>query len=85
MIEDRWHLEEGEGAAQLFVGALTKNMMGGGFLYTNKESISLGLVIGLEQLSRRGDEVRVGDYEERKKLAPIRSLVAGGTAVEYSH
>ena len=85
MIEDRWHLEEGEGAAQLFVGALTKNMMGGGFLYTNKESISLGLVIGLEQLSRRGDEVQSWQLlDEFKKLAPIRSLVAGGTAVEYS-
>src|SRR3990172_6355934 len=39
-IEDRFRLGEGEGAAQLFVGTLTKGMMGGGFLYTNRESLS---------------------------------------------
>ena len=48
-------LNSGEGAAQLFVGALTRDMMGGGFLYTNKESISIGLVIGMEQLRSRDD------------------------------
>ena len=50
VIEDRWHLSPGEGAAQLFIGAATRNMTGGGFLYTNQESISLGLVVGMEQL-----------------------------------
>ena len=37
VIEDRWHLNPGEGAAQLFVGAVTQGMMGGGFLYTNRD------------------------------------------------
>ena len=53
VIEDRWHLNDGEGAAQLFIGVLTSGMMGGGFLYTNKRSISLGLVLGMEQLRSR--------------------------------
>ena len=44
VIEDRFLLPEGEGAAMLFVGDCTKGSVGGGFLYTNKESISLGLV-----------------------------------------
>ena len=44
VIEDRFLLPEGEGAAMLFVGDCTKGQVGGGFLYTNKDSISLGLV-----------------------------------------
>ena len=43
-IEDRFLCPEGEGAAMLFVGDCTHGNVGGGFLYTNKESISLGLV-----------------------------------------
>src|SRR5512136_1408805 len=52
-IEDRFCLGEGEGAAQLFVGSVTKGMMGGGFLYTNRESLSLGIVVGLGSLNLR--------------------------------
>ena len=36
VIQDRWHLNDDEGAAQLFMGKVTKGMMGGGFLYTNE-------------------------------------------------
>ena len=50
VIEDRWHLNPGEGAAQLFMGDCTRGMMGGAFLYTNKESISLGMVVGMEDM-----------------------------------
>jgi electron transfer flavoprotein-quinone oxidoreductase len=84
VIEDRWHLSSGEGAAQLFVGALTRDMMGGGFLYTNKESISLGLVIGMEQLRSRDDLKSWQLLDEFKQLPSVRPLVAGGTVLEYS-
>jgi len=52
-IEDRFRLGEGEGACQLFVGSLTKGMMGGGFLYTNRESLSLGIVVGVHSSIER--------------------------------
>lgn len=85
VIEDRWHLGAGEGAAQLFVGAVTHGIMGGGFLYTNKESISLGLVIGMEQLSSRDGELASWRLlDDFKQLPSVRHLVAGGTVVEYS-
>lgn len=85
VIEDRWHLNPGEGAAQLFMGALTRGMMGGGFLYTNKESLSLGIVVGMEQLRSRGDELKSWQLlDEFKELPGIRPLVAGGTVVEYA-
>lgn len=85
VIEDRWHLEEGHGAAQLFVGALTRNMLGGGFIYTNKDSVSLGLVIGMDQLRARQDDLASWQLlDEFKQLPAVRSLVAGGEVLEYS-
>ena len=84
-IEDRWHLNPGEGAAQLFMGAVTRGMMGGGFLYTNTESIALGIVVGMEQMRSRGDELESWQLlDEFKELPQIRPLVAGGTVAEYS-
>ena len=41
-IEDRFLVPEGEGAAMLFVGDCTHGNVGGGFLYTNRDSISPG-------------------------------------------
>lgn len=85
VIEDRWHLNHGEGAAQLFVGTLTRHMMGGGFLYTNRDSVSVGLVIGMEQLRSRSDELRSWELlDQFKELAPVRPLLAGGEVLEYS-
>jgi electron transfer flavoprotein-quinone oxidoreductase len=84
-IEDRFNLGPGEGAAQLFFGALTKGMMGGGFLYTNIDSISLGLVVGIESLMEREPTIEVHELIEEFKARPeIRTLVADGEIVEYS-
>lgn len=84
-IEDRFTLGEGEGAAQLFVGSLTKGMMGGAFLYTNKESLSLGIVVGIHSLNVR--EPREEVYKllnEFKERPEIKNLIKGGNVVEYS-
>lgn len=85
VIEDRWRLNPGEGAAQLFMGQCTKGMMGGAFLYTNKDSISLGIVVGMEHMRRRRDGTESWQLlDEFKELPQIRPLVAGGTVAEYS-
>jgi len=70
VIEDRWHLNPGEGAAQLFMGDCTRGMMGGAFLYTNKESISLGMVVGMEDMG----------ISQVPRLAGDGYVVAGDTA-----
>lgn len=84
-IEQRFNLGSGEGAAQLFFGALTQGMMGGGFLYTNVDTISLGLVVGIESLMGREPKIEVHELIEDFKARPeIRNLIADGETVEYS-
>jgi electron transfer flavoprotein-quinone oxidoreductase len=78
-------LGEGEGAAQLFVGSLTRGMLGGGFLYTNQGSLSLGIVVGIHSLNVREPREEVYKLlDEFKERPEIKNLVKGGNIVEYS-
>jgi electron transfer flavoprotein-quinone oxidoreductase len=82
-ISQRFQLDGDHGAAQLFVGSCTKGMQGGGFLYTNKKSISLGLVVNAAELQR--NPYRLPDLVEDFKAHPhIAPLIAGGNVAEYS-
>jgi len=84
-IEDRFGLSGDEGTAHLFVGSLTKGVMGGGFLYTNLESISLGMVIGIDAINKREPREEVHPILDEFKESPdVRKLIEGGTLVEYS-
>ena len=84
-IEDRFNLNPDEGAAQLFVGSLTKGMMGGGFLYTNQDSISLGMVVGLAALNNREPRQEVYQLLDEFKARPeVQRLIDGGETTEYS-
>jgi electron transfer flavoprotein-quinone oxidoreductase len=84
-IEDRFRLGEGKGAAQLFVGSLTKGMMGGGFLYTNLDSLSLGIVVGIRSLNLKEPREEVYKLlDEFKERSEIKNLIRGGNVVEYS-
>jgi electron transfer flavoprotein-quinone oxidoreductase len=82
-ITDRLLIAEGEGAAWLFVGDATKGHVGGGFIYTNRESISLGLVATLSDLASSSTPVyqMLEDFKDHPSVAP---LIAGGTVVEHS-
>jgi electron transfer flavoprotein-quinone oxidoreductase len=85
IIEDRFRLGEKEGAAQLFVGTLTKGIMGGGFLYTNQESLSLGIVVGIHSLNQKEPREEVHKLlDEFKERPEIKNLIKGGEVVEYS-
>lgn len=84
-IQDRFGVAEGEGAAQLFFGSLTKGMVGGGFLYTNLASISLGMVVGIEALMEHEPRVEAPELMEIVKSRPeVAPLIEGGSTVEYS-
>jgi electron transfer flavoprotein-quinone oxidoreductase len=53
-IEDRFGVAPGEGAAHAIVGDCTLGIAGGAFLYTNRESLSLGVVLRLDALLSSG-------------------------------
>ena len=85
VINDRFHLQGNEGAAHLFVGEVTQGRFGGGFLYTNRESISLGIVIGIRDIIGHGPALDVpvllDAFKQRSEIAP---LIRGGDTLEYA-
>lgn len=84
-INDRFQLQGNEGAARLYIGEVTQGMFGGGFLYTNKESLSLGIVIGIEAMMEKGGNLAAPMLMEAFKARPeIACLIRGGTTVEYA-
>lgn len=84
-INDRFQVEGREGAARLYIGTVTGGRFGGGFLYTNLESISLGLVIGIADLLDPAGRLEVpallDAFVHHREVAP---LLAGAEAVEYA-
>ncbi len=81
-IQDRFNLEGDEGCTIEFVGE-TLGMAGLGFLYTNQETLSLGVGVMVSDLKKQ----RVKPYEildSIKQHPMIRKLIQGGEAKEYS-
>ncbi|BDU78366.1 FAD-dependent oxidoreductase [Mesoterricola sediminis] len=81
VIDARFGVGPEEGAARVAVGC-TAGMAGGAFLYTNRGSLSLGLVVNPEQAGRSGRPVQelLQDLKTHPAIAP---LVAGATPVEF--
>ena len=56
VIEERFDVGTEEGAAHLFAGDVTLNHIGGGFLYTNRNTLSLGAVYHFDSMIRNPTE-----------------------------
>lgn len=82
-VNDRFGCADKEGAAWLFAGMPSAGHMGGGFIYTNEDSISLGLVYGLHNISEASKSVPQM-LEDFKNHPTVKPLVEGGKQVEYS-
>jgi len=83
-IEARFNLQPGQGASRLYLGQVTRSLPGGGFLYTNQDSLSLGLVVSCAALQRWESEAMLWELLERFKERPeVAPLIAGGATVEY--
>ncbi|MCI4350142.1 MAG: FAD-dependent oxidoreductase [Thermoplasmata archaeon] len=82
-IEERFNLGEGEGHAEEWVvGTFPPGVMGGGFLYTNRDTLSVGLILNLGSLY--GQKERSHDLMEQFKLHPtIAARLRGAELVEY--
>lgn len=81
-IEERFNLAKGEGAAHLFLGC-TESIQGGGFVYTNKSSLSVGIVLQLDKLIGSGEEA-FDVFCKFKKNLLVSKMIEGGKEVEYS-
>jgi len=55
-VDDRFDLDGEDGVAHLFSGDLFEGVRGGGFLYTNEDTLSIGTVFHLDSLSRQRAE-----------------------------
>ncbi len=87
IIEERFNIEKGSknGAARNFLGGLKLENapFALGFLYTYTDSISLGLGVNLEDLSRYG--LNPSDLLEKLKEHPVvKPLIQDGQMLEYS-
>ena len=82
-IEDRFLCEPGEGVAMEYFGEPVKGYFGMGFVYTNKDSISIGLGLTVHDLIQ--SKQTLNDFLEHfKNLPTIRKLIEGGESMEYA-
>ena len=81
-IESRFNLTGDEGAAFAVVGDCTEGVGGGGFMYTNTESISVGVVLRLDDLTAQ-DKVASDVFDHFLSHPFIAPYLEGGEVVEY--
>lgn len=82
-IEDRFNIEGNEGVTIEFMGETSLGMAGMGFLYTNKNTLSLGIGVMVNHL--RDKKIKPYELLDAVKQHPmIRKLIQGGEIKEYS-
>jgi electron transfer flavoprotein-quinone oxidoreductase len=82
-IEDRFQLNPGEGATMEMFGSTSLGMLGYAFIYTNKDSLALGVGCKLSDYQKKG--IRPSEHLEIIKKHPyIAKLISGGKTLEYS-
>lgn len=83
LIEQRFNLAGEEGVAWEFIGTFTRGIPGGAFIYTNKETLSVGIVVQLSELAEK--KIPANDLlEEFKQHPAVANLLADGKLAEYS-
>ncbi|MGN1315325.1 MAG: FAD-dependent oxidoreductase [Lachnospiraceae bacterium] len=83
-INDRFGAASNEeGTAWLFAGDVCGGNVGGGFIYTNKDSLSVGIVTTISDIGRI--DLAPRDMLERLKAHPtVAPLIKGGETIEYA-
>ncbi|MCL6557232.1 MAG: FAD-dependent oxidoreductase [Firmicutes bacterium] len=82
-VEERFNLNGNEGVTYEIVGSVTGDANGGGFLYTNWDSVSIGVILQISSMVEK--QVKPYELLEKFKEHPsIRPLLRGGRTREYS-
>jgi electron transfer flavoprotein-quinone oxidoreductase len=82
-IEARFNLKGDEGTVIEAAGAITRGMTGMGFIYANKESVSLGIGCLVSDFQKIG-ETPYGLLERFKRHPSVAPLIEGSEVKEYS-
>jgi electron transfer flavoprotein-quinone oxidoreductase len=82
VIEERFGLGPHEGLDVEVIGC-TRGIPGGGFLYTNHDTVSVGVVVSVTGLARSGvrPEELIADFKAHPAIAP---WLKGATLKEYA-
>jgi len=81
-IESRFSVTGDEGAAFAVVGDCTEGVGGGGFMYTNLDSVSVGVVLRLDDLTAK-KKVATEVFDHFLTHPAIAAYLEGGEVVEY--
>lgn len=83
VINEKFKLDDNEGCITEIIGYPMHSMLGLGYIYTNKNSVTIGLGVTLDELS----ENKIKPYELLDKLKnhpSIKPLIEKGELIEYS-
>ena len=82
IIDERFGVRDNQGVDIEILGG-TSGVNGGGFIYTNLDTIAVGVVLKLSKLSaqKKRPEDIIAELKRHPAVAP---LVEGGQVVEYS-
>ncbi|GHT78802.1 dehydrogenase [Actinomycetota bacterium] len=83
VINDRFGVSDNGGASYAVIGDFARHIPGGAFIYTNKNSVSIGIVAHPAALSEQN--ITIDDVLERFKNIPnIARLIKDAKLIEYS-
>jgi len=84
VIQERFNIGEEEGVVIELMGKVTEGMVGTGFLYTNKDSLTIGIGCMLSDFKANENRTKPYDLLEKLKAHPsIAPMIAGGEMKEY--
>lgn len=82
-INARFNLKDEEGCITEIVGYPMNSMLGLGYMYTNKNSVTIGLGVALDELCEK--EIKPYELLDKLKEHPsIKPLIEAGELIEYS-
>ncbi len=83
VVNGRFGLSDGEGIAEFLIGYPLNEFLGGGFLYTMNEYVTIGAVVKIEHIYGAASQIMdIAEYLRMHKY--VWKLLRDGTMVEYS-
>jgi electron transfer flavoprotein-quinone oxidoreductase len=87
-INERFGLDKGEGLAWLLAGDITRGIPGGGFIYTMKDTVSIGLVLHIGKALEAAEKGKLKEsiplLVEKLRLHPFfKKLWKDADVMEY--